>query len=113
MRGQEAADASLVDILAAFSGAFIFAVILSLPDRRWMVVTAVALEAVVAAAWTLFVLFTAVPCGLSGRGILEPTPQCPVETGFVVRFVVGVPSCLALLVSTGAGLLYSIGARKG
>jgi hypothetical protein len=98
--------------IATFSGIFLVALLLSGPRSQGIVMAAVGLEVIVTIGWALFVWFSAMPCGLSGTGILEPTPQCPVETLHVVSVSVGGPSCLALLVSIAAGLLYAYDGRE-
>lgn len=65
--------------------------------------------------WVFFVAFAATPCGFSGRGILTPTLECPVQATHVVSVAFGGASALSLLVGGVAGLSYSRGGepRKG
>src|ERR1700724_1166498 len=113
IRRSAVADVVTVHAVIGFGGVLLAALAMSPARRRWIVLGAVVLELIVAFVWTFFAWFAAMPCGLSGTGILEPTPQCPVETGHFVSVIVGGTSCLALFVSIAAGLIYANGGREG
>ena len=91
--------------------AFVLAVawiglLLSRSQARWQVTLAVVIEAVLTVAWTATVWIAATPCALSGKGILTPTVQCPLQATHVVSAVLGGAGCLTLVVTIGAGIQY-------
>jgi hypothetical protein len=55
--------------------------------------------------WTIIVALFATPCaGWSSIGILEPTPECPVQATHIVSAVIGGTSCIAIYVAVAAGI---------
>jgi hypothetical protein len=100
---QAEADRAFVVAVVAIAWAVALATI---PRVRWAVAVASAGGAILAIGWALLVWLEATPCGLSGRGILQATPQCPVQATHVVGLLSGGASCVALVVGVVGGVRY-------
>ena len=93
--------------VAAVLGIAWLALVASTPRVRWAVGVASGGGVLLTAAWALVVWLAATPCALSGRGILQATPQCPVQATHVVGLIVGGASCVALAAGVVAGIRYA------
>jgi hypothetical protein len=74
---------------------------------RWLVALGSLFTALASVAWAILTWIAATPCALSGSGFLTPTSDCPVQATHVVSAAIFCLSIPALLVGSGAGLVYA------
>jgi hypothetical protein len=75
---------------------------------RWLVALGSLFTGVASIAWAILMWISATPCALSGTGLLTATTECPVQATHVVGAAILFISVPALLVGSGAGLVYAI-----